>query len=253
MAGHSQFKNIMHRKGAQDKKRAKIFGKIQREITVAAKAGGGDPGANPRLRAALTAARGANMPNDMIKRTIDKATGAAGADNYEEVRYEGYGPGGVAVIVDVLTDNRNRTASDIRTAFSKNGGNLGETNSVSFMFERVGQIVYPAAKAAVDKMFEAAVEAGAQDCESGAESHDFTTAPDEFSAVREALEKLFGEAERSALVWKPTVMAPVEQEQAQEVMELIEALEDNDDVQTVTTNFEVSDTVMQKLLAANTH
>src|SRR6185436_17068241 len=156
MAGHSQFKNIMHRKGAQDKKRAKIFSKVQREITVAAKSGGGDPSANPRLRAAITAARQVNMPNDRIKRTIDNATGAAGAENYEEVRYEGYGPGGVAVIVDVLTDNRNRTATEMRTAFDKHEGNLGATNSVGFMFDRVGQILYPAAKAASEKMFEAA-------------------------------------------------------------------------------------------------
>jgi YebC/PmpR family DNA-binding regulatory protein len=250
MAGHSQFKNIMHRKGAQDKKRAKIFSKIQREITVAAKNGGGDPSANPRLRAALVTARGANMPNDMIKRTIDKATGVIGADNYEEVRYEGYGPGGVAVIVDVLTDNRNRTATDMRTAFSKNGGNLGETNSVSFMFDRVGQIVYPASKAAADKMFETAVEAGAQDCDSGAAFHEVITSPGDFAAVRDALEKAFGEPERAGLAWKPNIMVPVDQEQAQEIMALIEALEDNDDVQTVTTNFEVSDAVLEKLLAA---
>ena len=250
MAGHSQFKNIMHRKGAQDKKRAKIFAKIQREITVAAKTGGGDPSANPRLRAAMTAARQSNMPNDRIKRTIDTATGAADGDNYEEVRYEGYGPGGVAIIVDALTDNRHRTATEVRTAFAKNGGNLGETNSVSFMFERVGQIVYPAAKAAADKMFEAAVEAGAQDCASTSEFHEITTSPEDFSAVRDVLEKKFGEAERAGLVWKPNVMVPVDQTKAQEIMALVEALEDDDDVQTVTTNFEVSDEVMQKMLAA---
>ena len=250
MAGHSQFKNIMHRKGAQDKRRAKIFAKIQREITVSAKSGGGDPSANPRLRAALIAARGANMPNDMIKRTIDKATGAGSADNYAEVRYEGYGPGGVAVIVDALTDNRNRTATEVRTAFSKNGGNLGETNSVSFMFDRIGQIFYPSARGSPDAMLEAAIEAGAQDCVSSDDGHEILAAMDDFSAVRDALEKTFGEAERAGLVWKPNVMAPVGQDDAQGVMDLIEALEDDDDVQTVTTNFEVSDEVMRKLLAA---
>jgi YebC/PmpR family DNA-binding regulatory protein len=250
MAGHSKFKNIMHRKGAQDKKRAKIFTKVQREITVAAKLGGGDPAANPRLRSAITAARVVNMPNDRIKRAIDSATGAGAADNYSEVRYEGYGPGGVAVIVEVLTDNRNRTAAEMRSAFDKNGGNLGETNSVSFMFERIGQIIYPLAKASAEKMFEAAVEAGAQDCISTEENHEIVTSIDDFSGVRDLLEKKFGEAERSGLVWKPSVMAPVNQEQAESIMELIEALEDNDDVQNVYTNFEVSDDIMEKLVAA---
>ena len=250
MAGHSQFKNIMHRKGAQDKKRAKIFSKVQREITVAAKSGGGDPGANPRLRAAIASAREVNMPNDRIKRAIDTATGAAGGENYAEVRYEGYGPGGIAVIVDALTDNRNRTATEMRTIFGKHGGNLGETNSVSFMFDRVGQIVYPAAKASAEKTFEAAAEAGAQDCASNSEFHEIVTGLDDFSVVRDALEKKFGEPQRAGLIWKPNVMVPVDQMQAQSLMELVEALEDNDDVQTVTTNFEVSDEVMQKLLAA---
>ncbi len=250
MAGHSKFKNIMHRKGTQDKKRAKIFTKVQREITVAAKLGGGDPSANPRLRSAIVAAREVNMPNDRIKRAIDSATGAGGTENYEEVRYEGYGPGGAALIVDVLTDNRNRTAAEMRTAFTKHDGNLGESNSVSFMFERVGQIVYPAARAPAEKMFEAAVEAGANDCESAGEIHEITTSPADFAAARDALEKKFGEPERSGLVWRPTVMAPVGREQAESVMALIEALEDNDDVQTVTCNFEVSDEVMEKLLAA---
>jgi len=248
MAGHSKFKNIMHRKGAQDKKRAKIFTKMQREITVAAKLGGGDMGANPRLRAAIIAARGVNMPNDHIKRAIDKATGANDSDNYVEVRYEGYGPGGVAIIVDVLTDNRNRTAGEMRVMFDKNGGNLGEINSVAFMFARVGEIVYPLAKAAPDAMFEAAVEAGANDCTSGAETHDITTAVEDLGAVRDVLEAKFGEAERSGLAWQPNVMTPVDEETAQRVMKLIDVLEDNDDVQTVTSNMEVSDEIMEKLM-----
>ncbi|HEY8190994.1 MAG TPA: YebC/PmpR family DNA-binding transcriptional regulator [Alphaproteobacteria bacterium] len=250
MAGHSQFKNIMHRKGAQDKKRAKIFTKVQREITVAAKMGGGDPAANPRLRSAMAWAREENMPNDRIKRAIESATGAGAADNYEPMRYEGYAPGGVAVIIEALTNNRTRTAGEVRSYFTKCNGNLGETNSVSFMFDRIGQIFYPAAKASADKMFEAAVEAGAQDCISGADGHEIVTAPDDFLSVRDALEKKLGAPERAALVWKPNVMAQVDGETAQDVMDLIEMLEDNDDVQSVTTNFEVSEEVMQKLLAA---
>jgi YebC/PmpR family DNA-binding regulatory protein len=250
MAGHSKFKNIMHRKGAQDAKRAKMFTKVQREITVAAKIGGGDPNSNPRLRSAIAAAREVNMPNDRIKRAIDSATGAGSAENYENMRYEGYGPGGVAVIIDVLTNNRTRTAGEVRSYFTKCGGNLGETNSVSFMFDRIGQIVYPAAKTPADKMFEAAVEAGAQDCISTAEGHEITASPDDFATVREALVKKFGDPEKSAIIWKPNVMAEVDAETAQSVMELIELLEDNDDVQTVTTNFEVSDEVMEKLLAS---
>lgn len=249
MAGHSQFKNIMHRKGAQDAKRAKIFTKVQREITVAAKAGGGDPASNPRLRSAIAWAREENMPNDRIKRAIDSATGAGGAENYEPMRYEGYASGGVAVIIEALTNNRTRTAGEVRSYFTKCGGNLGETNSVSFMFDRIGQIFYPAAKSSADKMFEAAVEAGAQDCVSGAEGHEIVTAPDDFMGVREALENKFGAPERSGLIWKPNVMAPVDAGMAESVMELIDLLEDNDDVQTVTTNFEVSDEVMKKLLA----
>ncbi len=248
MAGHSKFKNIMHRKGAQDARRAKIFTKVQREITVAAKMGGGDPGANPRLRAAVIAARAVNMPNDRVKRAIDSAVGAGNADNYVEMRYEGYGPGGVAVIVDALTDNKNRTAGEVRMAFSKFGGNLGETNSVSFMFDRVGEIVYPAAKASPDAMFEAAVEAGADDCQSG-DVHEIYCDPNSFAAVRDALEKKFGEAERSAIIWKPNVTSQLDEEQARSMMKMVEALEDNDDVQTVTTNFEVSDEVMERLVS----
>ena len=249
MAGHSQFKNIMHRKGAQDAKRAKIFTKIQREITVAARQSGGDPAANPRLRAAIAWGREENMPNDRIKRAIESATGAGAADNYEPMRYEGYATGGVAVMIEALTNNRTRTAGEVRSYFTKCGGNLGETNSVSFMFDHVGQIFYPAAKASADKMFEAAVEAGAQDCISSADGHEIVTTPDDFISARDALEKKFGTPERSALIWKPNVMAQVDAETAQSVMDLIEMLEDNDDVQNVFTNFEVSDEVMKKLLA----
>lgn len=250
MAGHSQFKNIMHRKGAQDAKRAKVFTKVGREIIVAVKAGGPDPASNPRLRSAMAWGREENMPNDRIKRAIDSAMGVGNESNYVEMRYEGYGGGGVAVIVEALTDNKNRTASELRLAFGKFGGNLGETNSVSFMFDRVGQVIYPLAKAAADAMFEAAVEAGADDCQAVGETHEITCAPDDFSAVRDALEQKFGTAEKAGLVWKPNVMAAVDEEQAGSVLKLIDMLEDNDDVQNVYTNFEVSDEVMQKLLAA---
>ncbi len=250
MAGHSQFSNIMHRKGRQDAKRAKIFSKIGREITVAAKLGGGDPGGNPRLRAAILWAREESMPNDRIKKAIDVAIGGATGEDYETMRYEGYGPGGVAVIVEALTNNRNRTAGEIRSNFSKHGGNLGETNSVSFMFDRVGMIIYAAAKASADAMFEAAVEAGAENCESSKEFHEIICNPDDFTAVRDALEAKFGQAEKSALIWKPNVMAQISEEQAQTMLKLIDVLEDNDDVQNVTTNFEVSDDVMERLLAS---
>lgn len=250
MAGHSQYSNIMHRKGRQDAKRAKIFTKIGREITVAAKQGGGDPGGNPRLRAAILWAREENMPNDRIKKAIDSAVNAGVGDDYEEIRYEGYGPGGVAFIVDALTNNRNRTAGDVRPAFSKYGGNLGESNSVSFMFDRVGMILYPADKASPDAMFEAAVEAGAENCESNDDAHEITCQPNDFARVRDALEEKWGQAEKAALVWKPNVMAEVTDEQAQSVMKLIEVLEDNDDVQMVTTNLSLSDEMMESLLAS---
>lgn len=250
MAGHSQYSNIMHRKGRQDAKRAKIFSKIGREITVAAKLGGPDPGGNPRLRAAILWAREESMPNDRIKKAIDTAMGNTADDNYEEVRYEGYGPGGVAMIVDALTNNRNRTAGEVRSSFSKYGGNLGETNSVSFMFDRIGLVVYPLAKAGADAMFEAAVEAGADNCESGDENHEITCQPDDLAAVRDALEAKWGEAAKVALVWRPNVMSEVGEEQAQSILKLIDVLEDNDDVQTVTTNFSVSDEIMERLLAS---
>ena len=251
MAGHSQFKNIMHRKGAQDARKAKVFTKVGREIIVAVKSGGGaDPGTNNRLRAAITWAREVNMPGDRIKRAIDTGLGNKDSDNYQEIRYEGYGPGGVAIIIDALSDNRNRTAAEIRGAFTEFGGNLGETNSVSFMFDRMGEIVYPLKAAGAEALFEAVVDAGADDCQTGDTHHEIYTAPAAFSSVREALEKKFGAPERAALVWKPNVMAAVNEEQARDVMALVETLEDDDDVQTVTTNFEVSDDVMKKLMAS---
>lgn len=247
MAGHSKWANIQHRKGAQDKKRAKLFSKLGREITVAAKLGGGDPDMNPRLRLAIAAAKAQSMPKDNIERAIKKGTGGDAEENYENMRYEGYGPGGVAVIVETLTNNRNRTAGEVRSIFTKHGGNLGETGSVNFMFDRVGQIIYPASKTSADEIFEAALEAGAQNVESNSEFHEVTSAPDDFATVSDALTTKFGEPQQSGLVWKANVTAQVDKEQAEALIELIEALEDNDDVQTVTTNFEVSDAVMEQL------
>ena len=249
MAGHSQFKNIMYRKGAQDAKRAKVFTKIIRELTVAAKTGQADPNANPRLRAAMIAARQANMPRDTMERAIKR--GAGGEDNtaYDEVRYEGYGPGGIAVIIEALTDNRNRTASEVRALFSKAGGNLGETNSVSFMFERKGVIVYGAKAASADAMFEAGLEAGADNVESDAAGHEITCAVDDFSTVRDALEAKFGEAQEAKLQWRPLNTTMVEGDTADSLMKLIDALEDNDDVQNVYANYEVSEETLQRLSA----
>lgn len=250
MAGHSQFKNIMHRKGAQDAKRAKAFTKIIRELTVAAKTGLPDPNANPRLRAAIAAAKEANMPKDTMERAIKRGSGGGDDTNYEEVRYEGYGPGSVAIIVEALTDNRNRTASEIRSAFGKHGGNLGETNSVSFMFDRVGAIHYPAETASADQMFEAALEAGADNVESTADGHDVTCAPDELGAVREGLEAKFGPPASARLDWHPQTTVPVADEQAaQTLLKLLEVLEDNDDVQRVQANFEIPDEIMERLSA----
>jgi YebC/PmpR family DNA-binding regulatory protein len=249
MAGHSKFKNIQHRKGAQDKKRAKVFSKLGREITVAAKLGGGDPDMNPRLRLAITTARGQSMPKDGIERAIQKGAGSTEGEDYMEMRYEGYGPGGVAIVVEALTDNKNRTAGEVRTAFAKNGGNLGETGSVNFMFDRVGEITYKLDKGSADAMFESAVEAGASDCETSDEEHLITTDADDFSAVRDALEAKLGEPSGAGLVWRPNVMAEVDEEQAQSLLTLIDVLEDDDDVQTVTTNFDVSDEIMEKLMA----
>ncbi len=247
MAGHSKFKNIMHRKGRQDAKRAKVFAKLGRELAVAARVGP-DPNFNSALRLAIANAKAQNMPNDVINRAIQRAQGAD-ADTYEEIRYEGYGPGGVAVIVEALTDNRNRTASEVRTAFSKNGGNLGETGSVAFMFDRVGEISYPAAVAEAEAMFEGALEAGAEDVESDDESHTITCQPDDFAAVRDALEERFGEPEEARLSWKPQNSIAIDEAAAQTLFKLIDALEDNDDVQRVAANFDVDDEIMERLSA----
>ncbi len=248
MAGHSQFKNIMYRKGAQDAKRAKIFGRIIRELTVAARAGD-DPDANPRLRAAIANARANNMPKDTMERAIKRGAGGGDGDTYEEIRYEGYGPGGVAIIVEALTDNRNRTASEVRAAFSKHDGSLGETNSVSFMFNRAGQIVYDGEVANDEAMFEAALEAGAENVESSGDSHEITCAPEDLNAVRESLESRFGAARESGLVWKPQNSVPVEVGEVESLFKLLEVLDDNDDVQAVAANFEVGDDMLAKMSA----
>ena len=247
MAGHSQFKNIMYRKGAQDKKRAKIFTKIIRELTTSARTGLPDPAANPRLRAAVLAARQANMPKDTVERAIKRGAGGGADDAYEEVRYEGYGPGGVAVIIEALTDNRNRTASEVRAAFTKAGGALGETNSVSFLFDRMGEVSYPADTATADEMFEAGIDAGADDLESDAEQHVLTCAPEDLNAVRDALEHRFGPASSARLVWRPKTTSPIDEETAATLFKLLEALEDSDDVQNVYANFEVAEDVMARL------
>ena len=247
MAGHSQFKNIMHRKGAQDARRARQFARIIREITVSARQGLPDPASNPRLRAAITAARLANMPKDTVDRAVKKAAGTIGGDDYVDVRYEGYGPAGVAVIVEALTDNRNRTASDLRTAFNKHGGALGETNSVSFMFNRVGAIRYPSTVRSADEMFEAAIEAGAENVLSDAEGHDITCPIEDFFNVRDTLEKLLGPAASAKLDWRPTTFVTLDEERAANLFKLLDALDENDDVQNVYANFDIPDTVMEKL------
>lgn len=250
MAGHSKFKNIMHRKGAQDKKRAKIFNRLAREITVAVKTGGGeDPSMNPRLRLALQNARADNMPKDKIENAIKKGAGPAEGENYEEMRYEGYGPGGVAMIIETLTDNKNRTAAEVRSAFTKYGGNMGETGSVGFMFDRVGVITYPKDTTDDEAMFEGALEAGADDCESDEELHYITCALDQFGAVRESLEKQFGESKTAKLVWQPQNTNPINEDQARTLFKLIEVLEDSDDVQEVVANFEVDDAILEALSA----
>jgi YebC/PmpR family DNA-binding regulatory protein len=248
MAGHSQFKNIMHRKGRQDAAKSKLFGKLAREITVSAKIGIPDPEMNPRLRAAVMAARAENMPRDNIERAIKKASGGD-AETYEEIRYEGYGPGGVAVIVEVLTDNRNRTAGEVRATFTKSGGNLAETGAVSFMFDRVGVIEYAAAVAGADAMFEAALEAGADDVVSGENGHEIYAAPDRFGAVSKTLEAKFDEPRKAALVWRPQNTVAVNDEQGEKLLKLIESLNEHDDVQNVYANFEVSDEFMQRMSA----
>ena len=247
MAGHSKFKNIMHRKGAQDAKRAKNFAKLAKEISVAARQGE-DPAFNPRLRLAVVNARAENMPNDNIKRAIQRGVGGD-TENYEEIRYEGYGPGGVAVIVEALTDNRNRTASEVRSAFAKHGGNLGETGSVGFMFDRVGRLVYSASVAGADDMFEAALEAGATDVESDEETHSISCDPDDFADVREALSEKLGDPESGGLDWKPQNTIEVDEDTAGTLFKLIDALEDNDDVQSVSSNFDISYEIMARLSA----
>ena len=245
MAGHSKFKNIQFRKGAQDKKRSKIFSKLSRDITLAAKGGVPDPTANARLRLAIANARAESMPKDNIDRAIKKALGGE-TDTYEEIRYEGFGPGGVGLIVEVLTDNRNRAAANVRTAFNKNGGNLGETGSVAFMFDRVGQIVYPPAVGSEDDVMEAAIEAGAEDAESDAESHVITTAFEDMNAVLEVLEGRFGPAKSTSIIWKPKSSNPVAGDVVATLFKLIDALDDDDDVQNVYGNYDMSDEDLAK-------
>ena len=248
MAGHSQFKNIMHRKGKQDKVRSKVFGKLAREITVAAKLGQPDPAFNPRLRAAILAARAENMPKDNIERAVKKATGAD-SENFDDMRYEGYGPGGVAVIVEALTDNHNRTAGEVRSIFTKSGGNLGTTGSVSFMFDHVGLVEYDAKAASADAMLDAAIEAGADDVTSNDDGHQIFTTTDSLRDVAKALEAKFGEARKSAMLWKPQNTVALDDEAGEKMIKLIESLDDNDDVQNVYANFEVSESLMQKMSA----
>ncbi|WP_432286378.1 YebC/PmpR family DNA-binding transcriptional regulator [Aminobacter sp. BA135] len=249
MAGHSQFKNIMHRKGRQDAVRSKMFSKLAREITVAAKTGVPDPSMNPRLRLAVQNAKAVSMPKDNIARAISKAS-MGDAENYEEVRYEGYGPGGVALIVEALTDNRNRSASNVRAAFTKAGGALGETGSVSFMWDRVGEIVYPAGAGDADKVMDAAIEAGADDVQSDEDGHTITCAFENLSEVSKALESSLGDAESVKIIWKPQNNVPVDEERAQSLMKLVGTLEDDDDVQNVYANFEVDEATLAKLSAA---
>ncbi|MGP1282295.1 MAG: YebC/PmpR family DNA-binding transcriptional regulator [Parasphingopyxis sp.] len=246
MAGHSKFKNIMHRKGAQDKKRSALFSKLSREITVAAKMGAPDPDMNPRLRLAINTARGQSMPKDNIQRAIDKATANDG-ENYEEIRFEGFGPGGVSLIVETLTDNRNRTVTDVRTIFSKNGGNMGESGSVAHGFERLGLITYPASVGDSEKVLEAALEAGAEDLQSDDESHEIWTAADDLHTVAGALETSLGEPEGAKLAWRPNVEVTLDEKDAETLMKLIDTLDDNDDVQTVWGNYDVPDEIMEKL------
>jgi YebC/PmpR family DNA-binding regulatory protein len=249
MAGHSQFKNIMHRKGKQDAIRSRLFSKLAREVTVAAKTGLPDPDKNPRLRLAVQNARAENMPRDNIERAIKKALGGD-ADTYEAIRYEGYGPGGIAIIVEALTDNRNRAASNVRSLFTKYGGNLGETGSVSFMFTRMGEITYKAAAGSADAVMEAGIEAGADDVQSDESGHLILCAFESIGEVTPALAAKLGDAETVKVVWKPQTVTPVDEETATTLMKLIDALDEDDDVQNVFTNFEVSDDVMKKLTAA---
>ena len=246
MAGHSKFKNIMHRKGAQDKKRSSMISKLSREITVAAKMGLRDPDMNPRLRAAINAAKAQSVPKDNIQRSIDKAS-KGDTESYEEIRYEGFGPGGVSLIIEALTDNRNRTATNVRTAVSKNGGNLGASGSVSHAFDRMGLINYPAAAGDADKVFEAALDAGAEDVQSSEDGHEIWTAQGDLHEVAKALTPVLGEAEGAKLAWRPQAMIEVGEDDAATLFKLIDALDDDDDVQTVWGNYEISDEVMEKL------
>lgn len=247
MAGHSKFKNIMHRKSAQDARRSRLFTRLIRELSVAARSGLPDPGQNPRLRAAVAAAKAANMGGETIDRAIRRGSGAAAGAAWEEVRYEGYGPGGVAVIVEALTDNRNRTASDLRAAFSRHGGALGETNSVAFMFSRVGLVQFPASRASPEEMFEAALEAGADEVDSSEDGHEVLCPPEDFNELRETLERRFEAAEAAELSWRPSTTVDVDEERAARLFGLLEALEENDDVQSVSANFSVSDDVLARL------
>jgi len=250
MAGHSQFKNIMFRKNKQDAQRSKLFSKLSREITVSAKLGLPDPAHNPRLRVAILAAKAQSMSKDVIDRAIKKSLGGD-AENYEEVRYEGYGPGGIAIIVEALTDNRNRTASDVRAAFSKYGGAMGENGSVSFMFSRVGSIVYPGSIGDADAMLEAAIEVGAEESISSSEGHEFLCRVEDFAAVRDALEAKLGPPQSAKIIWRPGNIVPVHDDEAGETLtKLLDVLEDHDDVQNVYANYELSDALMEKLSAA---
>src|SRR5258707_2906793 len=246
MAGHSQFKNIMHRKGKQDAQKSKLFGKLAREITVAAKLGTPDPAMNPRLRAAIIAARQENMPKDNIERAVKKATGGD-SESYDEIRYEGYGPGGVAVIVEALTDNRNRSASDIRSFFAKSGGNLGETGSVAFMFHRTGIIEYDAQGASEDAMLDAAIEAGADDVVSSESGHEIYASQETFREVAKALEATIGGARKAALTWKPQNTIAVDDETGEKLLKLMDLLNEHADVQNVYANFEISDALVAKM------
>lgn len=246
MAGHSKWANIQHRKGRQDKIRSKLFSKLAKEITVAAKMGDPDPDKNPRLRLAVKEAKSQSVPKDVIDRAIKKSQGGD-AENYDEIRYEGYGPGGVAVIVEAMTDNKNRTASSVRSIFTKNGGNMAETGSVSFMFDRKGQILYPAGAGDEDSMMEAAIEAGAEDVESTDEGHTIYTEATDLAEVSNAMETALGEAESTKLIWKPQTLTEVDEDAGSTLFKLIGSLEDDDDVQNVTANFDMSDEVMAKL------
>jgi len=248
MAGHSKFKNIMHRKGRQDKKRAKIFSKLAREITVSAKVGSPDPEMNPRLRSAIQAARAQNMPKDNIERAIKKSE-EAGGENYEEVRYEGFGAGGIGVIVEALTDNRNRTAGEVRAAFSKHGGNLGETGSVSFMFDRAGAVEYEASAGTPEDVFEAAIEAGADDVESSEDGHTLYCDAESLHEVAVALEARLGEPRSAQIIWRPKSSVEIGDNEGERVLRMLDALEDFDDVQSVYANFDISDEVIEKLSA----